>query len=182
MKKNENFLSFFFVPHRWICDQQVTVIHDVGDLRVIGCDDDSSANEFVQYIHVIIYIPQKFLNCLLDKTILLNQIDLIIFDECQNCIDIHPYPEIMEQYLIYHRIENRPRIIGLTASRGIEQRITKWRKNALTKLYKLCATLNCFDIATVTKEEHIEELNKKMFLDQSMIKFSLFNQCHLINI
>ncbi len=63
----------------------------------------------------------------------------------------------MEQYLIYHQNENRPRIIGLIASRGIEQRITKWRKNALTKLYELCATLNCFDIATVTNEEHIEE-------------------------
>jgi hypothetical protein len=31
----------------------------------------------------------------------------------------------MEQYLIYHQNENRPRIIGLIASRGIEQRITK---------------------------------------------------------
>jgi len=124
-EKTEEFLSFFFIPHRSIRDQQVTALRNVGDLRIIGCDDDSSANEFIQYNHVIICTPQKFLNCLLDKTIHLNQIDLIIFDECHNCIGNHPYSKIMEQYLVYHQNENRPRIIGLIASRGIEQRITK---------------------------------------------------------
>jgi hypothetical protein len=172
-KTDDDFLSFFFVPHRSIRDQQVKAIRDVGDLRVIGCDDNSSANEFLHHYHVVICTPQKFLNCLIDKTIYLNQIDLLIFDECHNCIGNHPYSKIMEQYLVYHQSENRPRIIGLTASCGTKltnpQAIleeladeTKRKKNALGKLYELCATLNCYDVATVTKQEHLEELNKKI--------------------
>ena len=172
-KDDADFLTFFFVPHRSIRDQQVKAIREVGDLRVIGCDDDSSANEFTRYYHVVICTPQKFLNCLLDKTIHLNQIDLIIFDECHNCIGKHPYSRIMEQYLIFHQSENRPRIIGLTASCGtkltnpqviLEELLDEQnrKKNALKKLYELCATLNCYNVVTVTKEEHLEELNTKV--------------------
>ncbi len=68
--KDEQFLSFFFVPHRSIRDQQATAIRDVGDLRVMSCDDNSSAHQCIQYSHVIVCTPQKFLNCLLDKSIL----------------------------------------------------------------------------------------------------------------
>ncbi|CAF3126189.1 unnamed protein product [Rotaria sp. Silwood2] len=175
-KRKENdkqFLTFFFIPNRSIRDQQVTAIRDVGDLRVMPCDDDSSANEFIQYSHVVICTPQKFLNCLVDKTILLNQIDLLIFDECHNCIGNHPYSKIMEQYLVYHQSEYQPRIIGLTASCGtkltnpdaISEELSndkKRRYNALNKLYELCATLNCYDVVTVKKVDHIEELNKKI--------------------
>ncbi|CAF1443158.1 unnamed protein product [Rotaria sordida] len=172
-EKDEQFLTFFFVPHRSIRDQQVTAIRDVGDLRVMACDDNSTANEFVQYSHIVVCTPQKFLNCLIDKTILLNQIDLLIFDECHNCIGNHPYSKIMEQYLVYHQLEHQPKIIGLTASCGTKltnpklvleelSDVEKRRNNALNKLYELCATLNCHNVVTVKKEEHIEELNKKI--------------------
>lgn len=70
-KQNENdFLAFFFVPNRSIRDQQVIAIRGAGDLRVIPCDDDSSVHEFIQHSHVIVCTPQKFLNCLIDRTIL----------------------------------------------------------------------------------------------------------------
>ncbi|CAF5048044.1 unnamed protein product, partial [Rotaria sp. Silwood1] len=172
-EKNEQFLTFFFVPHRSIRDQQVKAIRDVGDLRVMPCDDNSTANEFVQYSHVVVCTPQKFLNCLIDKTILLNQLDLLIFDECHNCIGNHPYLKMMEQYLVYYQSKHQPKIIGLTASCGtkltnpklvIEELsdAEKRRNNALNKLYELCATLNCHDVVTVKKAEHIEELNKKI--------------------
>jgi len=167
---DKEFLSFFFIPNRSIRQQQVEALRSVGDLRVIGCDDDSSAYEFVQYSHVIVCTPQKFLNCLIDKTIRLNQIDMLIFDECHHCIGNHPYSKIMEQYLVYHPSEHQPRIIGLTASCGtkltnpqvILEELSNDRerkKNALHKLYELCATLNCFDVVTVNKDEHIKELN-----------------------
>ncbi|CAF3817351.1 unnamed protein product [Rotaria sp. Silwood1] len=172
-EKDEQFLTFFFIPHRSIRDQQVAAIRDAGDLRVMPCDDDSTANEFVQYSHVVVCTPQKFLNCLIDKTILLNQIDLLIFDECHNCIGNHPYSKIMEQYLVYHQADHQPRIIGLTASCGTKltnskliyeelSNVEQRRNNALNKLYELCATLNCYNVVTVSKEEHIEELNKKI--------------------
>ncbi|CAF1266590.1 unnamed protein product [Adineta steineri] len=172
-KKHEDFLTFFFIPHRSIRDQQVKALRDVGDLRVISCDDNSSANQFIHHNHVIVCTPQKFLNCLLDKTISLNYIDLIIFDECHNCIGRHPYSQIMEQYLVYHPVADRTRIIGLTASCGTkltnpqallkELFDEKTRKaKALGKLYELCATLNCFDVVNVIEQQHVEELNNKV--------------------
>lgn len=38
----------------------------------------------------------------------------------------------------------------------------KQSQNALMKLYELCATLNCWNVITVNKQEHIEELNNKV--------------------
>lgn len=173
-KENQNeFLSFFFIPHRSIRDQQVQAIRDVGDLRVIACDDDSYVHEFINFNHVIVCTPQKFLNSLIEQTVHLNHIDLIIFDECHNCIGNHPYSKIMEQYLVYHQSDYKPKIIGLTASCGTkltnpsvileELKDEKKRKcNALNKLYELCATLNCYDVASVSKAENLDELNKKI--------------------
>ncbi|CAF1429438.1 unnamed protein product [Rotaria sp. Silwood1] len=173
-KENQNeFLSFFFIPHRSIRDQQVKAIRDVGDLRVIACDDDSYVYEFIHFNHVIVCTPQKFLNSLIEKTIHLNHIDLIIFDECHNCIGNHPYSKIMEQYFIYHQSGYKPKIIGLTASCGTkltnpaaiieELRDEKKRKyNALHKLYELSATLNCNDVVSVNRAENLDELNKKI--------------------
>jgi ERCC4-related helicase len=100
-EKSEDFLTFFFVPHRSIREQQVQAIRDVNDLRVIGCDDDSSVNQFA-FSHVVVCTPQKSLNCLIDKIIFLIEIDLLVFDECHNWIGNHPYSKIMEQCLVYH--------------------------------------------------------------------------------
>ncbi|CAF1418770.1 unnamed protein product [Rotaria magnacalcarata] len=174
-EENKQFLTFFFIPNRSIRDQQVTAIRDVGDLRVMPCDDDSSVHEFVQYSHVIVCTPQKFLNCLIDKTIFFNQVDLLIFDECHHCIGNHPYSKIMEQYLVYHPLEHQPKIIGLTASCGtkltrselvLKELLNSQERqhNALNKLYELCATLNCNDVVTIKNTEHIEELSKKIHM------------------
>ncbi|CAF3385232.1 unnamed protein product [Rotaria socialis] len=192
-EENKQFLTFFFIPNRSIRDQQVAAIHDVGDLRVMPCDDDSSVHEFVQYSHVIVCTPQKFLNCLVDKTIFLNQVDLLIFDECHHCIGNHPYSKIMEQYLVYHPLEHQPKIIGLTASCGTKltrpelvfeelSNSQKRQHNALNKLYELCATLNCNNVVTIKNAEHIEELSKKIHMpidDQILTVQSMSFDQHL---
>ena len=170
---SSEFQSFFFVPHRSIRDQQVQAIRQFGQLRVIGCDDDSSLKDFLGYNQVIICTPQKFLNCLSEKHIDFSAIDLLIFDECHNCIGNHPYSDIMKQFFFSSANDNRPRIFGLTASCGTKLTNTeliyaeladenKRKRNALYKLYELCATLHCFDVAIVTRAEHLEELNTKI--------------------
>lgn len=79
----------------------------------------------------------------------------------------------MEQYLVYHPSEHQPKIIGLTASCGTKLTNPQLvlnelsddetrKKNALKKLLELCATLNCYDVVTLRKPEHIEELSKKV--------------------
>ncbi|CAF1662446.1 unnamed protein product [Rotaria magnacalcarata] len=172
-EENKQFLTFFFIPNRSIRDQQVTAIRDVGDLRVMPCDDDSSVHEFVQYSHVIVCTPQKFLNCLIDKTIFFNQVDLLIFDECHHCIGNHPYSKIMEQYLVYHPLEHQPKIIGLTASCGtkltrselvLKELLNSQERqhNALNKLYELCATLNCNDVSRIIDQWRAEADWKKI--------------------
>ena len=175
-KKNNSsaeFLSFFFVPHRAIRDQQAQAIRQIGDIRVIACDDNSSVKDFLGYNHVIVCTPQKFVNCLVEKSIHWNEIDLLIFDECHNCIGNHPYSKIMELFSVSPPDDIRPRIFGLTASCGTKLTHTeliyaeladenKRKNNALYKLYELCATLNCFDVAIVKNEEHLKELNTRI--------------------
>ncbi|CAF1072119.1 unnamed protein product [Adineta ricciae] len=165
---DEHFSTFFFVPNRSIREQQVEAIRSVGDLQVIGCDDDSTADAFAAFYNVVVCTPQKFLNCLMDKTVHFNEIDLIVFDECHHCIGRHPYSQVMEQYLVYHSSEEkRPRILGLTASCGtkltnpkaIIDELAQGKNNPLGKLYELCATLNCYDVVTVVISEHQKELD-----------------------
>lgn len=172
-QQQQRFLSVFFVPHRAVRDQQAAAIRSTGDMRVIGCDDDSYVHEFVRQFEVIVCTPQKFLNSLHEKKIQLHQVDLMIFDECHNCIGNHPYSKIMEQCMIVQTSDKIPRIIGLTASCGtklahsemirgqFEQSMNKYGK-ALMKLFELCAILNCYAISTVTRAGHIQELNTKI--------------------
>ena len=172
-QQQQRFLCVFFVPHRAIRDQQVAAIRSAGDMRVIGCDDDSYVHEFVRHYEVIVCTPQKFLNCLQEKKLQLDQIDLMIFDECHNCIGNHPYSKIMEQCMIVKASDKSPRIIGLTASCGtklthsemirgqFEHSMNKYGK-ALMKLFELCAILNCYAISIVTRVENIQELNTKI--------------------
>ena len=172
-QQQQRFISVFFIPHRAIRDQQVNAIRSVGNMRVIGCDDDSYVHEFVRRYEVIVCTPQKFLNCLCAKSIQLDQIDLMIFDECHNCIGNHPYSKIMEQCMIVQTSKKTPRIIGLTASCGtqlnhsrmirdqFEESMDKYGQ-ALMKLFELCAILNCYAISTVTSSENIHELNTKI--------------------
>lgn len=44
----------------------------------------------------------------------MNQVNLLIFDECHNCSGNSPYALLMKQH--YDKSENAPRILGLSAS------------------------------------------------------------------
>ena len=59
---NENkFLAFFIVPRRAMLKQQVEKIKQIGNLRVIACDELNNPTQFTNTYDVIVCTPQKLL-------------------------------------------------------------------------------------------------------------------------
>jgi superfamily II DNA or RNA helicase len=56
------------------------------------------------------------LTLLRHAVIKLDEIDLMIFDECHHCVGNHPYAVIMNEFYHSSAKESRPRIFGMTAS------------------------------------------------------------------
>jgi endoribonuclease Dicer len=59
--------------------------------------------------------PDILKNALNESFLSLQDINLIIFDECHHTIGGHPYNQIMRFYFSA-MIEDRPKIFGMTAS------------------------------------------------------------------
>ena len=77
---------------------------------------------------VMVIMAKKFYDLLMHGFIAMDQIDLLIFDECHHADSDHPYNLIMRDFF-YHDFDpyapfatKRPKIIGLTAS-PIKQKI-----------------------------------------------------------
>ncbi|CAF0996137.1 unnamed protein product [Didymodactylos carnosus] len=167
MKTNPGkFLSFFFVPRRSILRQQADALRTVQNLRIVVCDEDSEVKKYVPANYdVIVCTPQKLVNCLKDKAISLNDVDMMIFDECHNSVKNHPYCQIMQYLLcsqnfsLFPRIERPPIILGLTASIGLRG---SSNLPVIHNLVVLCATLNCLTICAVTKPSNEQELKERI--------------------
>ncbi|CAF3458063.1 unnamed protein product [Rotaria sp. Silwood1] len=123
---NENgtkFLAFFIVPRRAMLKQQLEKLKQIGNLRIIACDENNDVTRYINNYDVLVCTPQKFLNGLKAKTILLSDIDLLCFDECHDTVVRNQYVGIM-QYLMCQKIahippvSSSPIIIGLTAVIG----------------------------------------------------------------
>ncbi|KAH8914143.1 P-loop containing nucleoside triphosphate hydrolase protein, partial [Atractiella rhizophila] len=84
----------------------------------MGYDDWSSSKWEAEFeeLAVAIMTAQIFLNQLRAGTWKMNRCQLIVFDECHNATRNHPYVAIMKE--VYHQMpaEERPKILGLTAS------------------------------------------------------------------
>ena len=106
---------------------------------------------------VLIMIGQIFLNALRRAYLKLDDICLIIFDECHHTIKDHPYNKIMQEFYLKKLEKNKkqkenqivalPRILGLSASPI--QRIEVKRKDLQYlidhidyELLELCVNLN----------------------------------------
>lgn len=50
----------------------------------------------------------------------LSQIGIMVFDEAHHCASDHPYAQFMEDFYHTADIQDRPQIVGLTASPGDE--------------------------------------------------------------
>ncbi|CAF1084622.1 unnamed protein product [Didymodactylos carnosus] len=173
--KNENnkqmkttpvkFLSFFFVPKRSILRQQADALRTVQNLRVTMCDDTSDVKHYIHSHDVIVCTPQKLVNCLKAGAISLNDVDVMIFDECHNSVKQHPYCQIMQYLLCWQefpkisKIIQPPVIIGLTASIGLRGSSDE---PVIHNLIVLCATLDSRTICAVTKQENEQELKERI--------------------
>ncbi|CAF1032799.1 unnamed protein product, partial [Adineta ricciae] len=157
----KKFLAFFLVSRRAMLKQQANKLKQIGNLRVVICDEANDATQYVINSDVIVCTPQKLIKCLRMKTILVSNIDVLCFDECHDSPIRSQYIEIM-QYILCKNIEqippveSPPVIIGLTAI-GVHHMNSS---QIVPNLANLCATFNCMTMTTVLNKENQEELEQ----------------------
>ena len=107
---------------------------------------------------ILVVTHQILLNSLQGKRIAIDQVSLLLFDECHHTDKAHVYMKIMTRYLtIKIRTGNTekklPQIVGLTASIGVGS--GKTFKGAIDHVIKICSHLDAKILMTVkdNKEE-----------------------------
>ncbi|XP_051121429.1 endoribonuclease Dicer homolog 2 isoform X2 [Andrographis paniculata] len=127
LRKPSPHIAVFLVPTVVLVTQQGEAVSVHTDLRVghyygeLGVDFWNAAmwKHEVDQHEVLVMTPQILLNALRHKFLGLEQIKVLIFDECHNARGKHPYACIMTEF--YHRelassTPQLPRIFGMTAS------------------------------------------------------------------
>ena len=110
---------------------------------------------------VIVCTAGKFLNELDDSKVRLNEISLIVIDECHHTRKNSPYARVMGCYLEEKQSgeSELPQVVGLTASPGAGDNPRLDLDKTLDHLYSLCALMDATSgIKIVT--ENVEELEK----------------------
>ena len=120
---------FFLVCDIALLTQQMKAIETNTGLKVGILKGKSSKktkndyNEFKDLLNandIIVAIPDIIYKLLSIGFLNMNEIDLLIFDECHHCDSNHSYNLIMNDFYFYNKINNPsyklPQILGLTAS------------------------------------------------------------------
>ncbi len=123
-----------------------------GEMGVDFWSADKWDAEFSHH-NILVMTRQIFLNTLIHNFIQISKINLIVFDECHHAVKKDPYVRIMQEFYYKCPVQNRPHVLGLSASiiSG------KCKPGALqTKLKDLEVTLDCRtetaeDLAAVAK-------------------------------
>ena len=87
-----------------------------------GKVDAPKRREIWQNAEIIFSTPQCIGNDLKKKLYDLEEVSLLIEDECHRCLKNYAYTYISEEY---HKQSKNPRILGLTASPGAEKKIVE---------------------------------------------------------
>lgn len=106
-----------------LVDQQCAYIARHTDLTCQGYSGDMNVdfwtkNEWMKEIEsnqVLVMTSQIFVNILSHGFIQLNQVNLIIFDECHHAVKDHPMRQVMKLFEIF-RESDHPKILGLSAT------------------------------------------------------------------
>lgn len=147
--------SFFVVDKVALCIQQYLVIRAnlpfpitrlFSDTQPIQQERAYWDAQFEENM-IIVCTAQILLDCLDNGFIAMAQINLLIFDEVHHSKKNHPYANIMKRY--YPRnanVEDKPRILGLTASPVDTQ------DHDLETAAEQLESIMCSEIATVTDD------------------------------
>uniref|UniRef100_A0A1B6DNE2 Uncharacterized protein n=1 Tax=Clastoptera arizonana TaxID=38151 RepID=A0A1B6DNE2_9HEMI len=152
-------LSFFLVNTVPLVTQQSQSIRTStpfsvgaysGDMGVDFWDKETWVEQF-DHCQVLVMTCQIFLNLLTSNVLKLNQVNLIIFDECHHSVNNHPMRQIMKMFQNTPK-EEHPRILGLTATL-LNGNIKV--ENLEEEIHKLEITLQS-KIATATNESLVQ--------------------------
>ncbi|XP_024538863.1 endoribonuclease Dicer homolog 1 isoform X1 [Selaginella moellendorffii] len=117
-------LTVFLVPKVPLVYQQAEVIrertnfnvgHYCGEMVQDFWDSKRWQREF-QSKEVLVMTAQILLNILRHSIVRMEDIDLLILDECHHAVKKHPYSLVMSEFYHLAPKEKRPKIFGMTAS------------------------------------------------------------------
>lgn len=139
---------------------------------------------------VFFMTPQILLNNINSKQISLQEVSLLILDECHHTRKREPYNNVMKQYLHLKRDSKKaslPQVLGLTATIGVGKSSTL--DGAVSHILSVCASLDVLDISMVKKnkeelESHVaipkRETKKLMEKEKDLPKQILLDKMEII--
>ena len=154
----------FMVTTRPLAQQQNVELNKMMPQASVECcigDDGSTIELLLKHEDVIVCTAGKLLNELKEDKVHLEEIGLIVIDECHHTVKEAPQAKVMEIYLEKKQQGkvNLPQVVGLTASPGAGDNPSIDLEKALQHLISLCALMDATSgIKTVT--ENIDELEK----------------------
>ena len=189
-KIDKNKKIIFFVCDTALINQQKKHIEeilniDVGTIQ--GKKDKKSKSDYEVFLNkwksfnVFVAIPEIIYKILSCGFINIFQISMLIFDECHNTADDHPYNKIMREFYFFYKNEKKmdlskyklPLIYGLTAS-PLKKRISG-NSNLLAgndALIKLSENLDCVviidpEMINIGEEYKDKEKDKNEYVEIS---------------
>ncbi|KAI8876441.1 dicer-2 protein [Backusella circina FSU 941] len=153
--RRETKLSFFLVSLVPLVFQQAKVIQancDINLQEICGSMNVDSWTEnqwepIFENNDVCVMTAQVFLDVLRHGFIKLNQVNLIIFDECHHALKKHPFNLIMREFYDRCSPESRPKIFGMTASPVINS------VNIINSITTLEKNLDCLAYTAINIKE-----------------------------
>ncbi|KAJ2994284.1 Interferon-induced helicase C domain-containing protein 1 [Globomyces sp. JEL0801] len=143
----------FLVPTRLLVSQQAKAVRLQTGLSVAEYMAGAS-NPFKESHDMIISTPAAFITLSIDAKFTYSNFCLVIFDEVHHVMKQHPYRTVSRQISALKE-ENRPRILGLTASLTYSMGSATIQKDIEHLCFDLNLNGNC--IFTATEDELIND-------------------------
>jgi endoribonuclease Dicer len=115
----------FLVGNRILANQQAKVMyeeldlpqHEIGEYTGDANMLHSPAKEYdLKSKKILVMTAQTLFNSLQHAIISMDDLSLLIVDECHHCKDSHPFNTVMQHFYFPLKKENRPKVFGMTAS------------------------------------------------------------------